>query len=138
VLDENAIPSNVCEFERFARFWTAKSCESFRAGWSTKAIRLGKLLWTNLRDRAIRLHQKRTWRGNLADPRQASPNPHYSWEFYCNRKHAAATSLAAVQMRPGSPLGRSTSCSRMPPSLAAPRARLARRLRGFATNPHAG
>ena len=41
--------------------------------------------------------------------------------FYCNRRYAAATSLMAA----GSPLGRSTYCSSMPLSLAAPRARLA-------------
>jgi thiamine phosphate synthase YjbQ (UPF0047 family) len=39
--------------------------------------------------------------------------------FYCNRRYAATTSLA-----------------RLPPFLAAPHARLARRLSGFVTNPH--
>ena len=59
--------------------------------------------------------------------------------FYCNRGFAAATSLAAcftAPKRAGSPLGRSTSCSRMPPFLPAPRARLAGRLHDFVTNRH--
>jgi len=59
--------------------------------------------------------------------------------FCCNRGFAAATSLDAVgpaSRQAGSPLSRSTSCSRMPPSLAAPRACLAWRLRDFATNRH--
>ena len=41
--------------------------------------------------------------------------------FYCNRGFAAATHLAAdftASKRAGSPLGRLTSCSRMPPFLA--------------------
>ena len=41
--------------------------------------------------------------------------------FYCNRGFATATSLAAcftAPKRAGSPLGRLTSCSRMPPFLA--------------------
>ena len=45
--------------------------------------------------------------------------------FCCNRGFAAATSLDAVgpaSRQAGSPFSRSTSCSRMPPSLAAPRA----------------
>jgi len=59
--------------------------------------------------------------------------------FCCNRGFAAATSLDAVgpaSRQAGSPLSRSTSCSRMPPSLAAPRACLAWRLRDLATNRH--
>jgi hypothetical protein len=59
--------------------------------------------------------------------------------FCCNRGFAAATSLDAVgpaSRQAGSPLSRSISCSRMPPSLAAPRACLAWRLRDFATNRH--
>jgi hypothetical protein len=54
-------------------------------------------------------------------------------------KFAAATSLHAVSMacrRAGSPLGQSTYYTSMLPSLAAPRARLAGRLRNFATNRH--
>jgi hypothetical protein len=59
--------------------------------------------------------------------------------FYCNRGFAAATHLAAcftAPKRAGSPLGRLTSCSRMPPFLPAPRARLAGRLHDFVTNRH--
>ena len=59
--------------------------------------------------------------------------------FYCNRRFTAATGLAACFTAPkrvGSLLGRSTSCTRMPPSLAAPRAHLAWRLRDFMTNRH--
>ncbi len=59
--------------------------------------------------------------------------------FYCNRGFTATTSLAAcftASKRVGSPFGRSTSCKRMPPSLAAQRARLAWRLRDFVTNRH--
>ena len=59
--------------------------------------------------------------------------------FCCNRGFATATSLDAVgpaSRQAGSPLSRSTSCSRMPPSLAAPRACRTWRLRDFATNRH--
>ena len=59
--------------------------------------------------------------------------------FYCNRGFAAATHLAAcftAPKRAGSPLGRLTSCSWMPPRLPAPRARLAGRLHDFVTNRH--
>ncbi len=59
--------------------------------------------------------------------------------FYYNRGFAAATSLhaaAAACRRAGSPLSRSTYRRGTPPSLVAPRARLATRLRDFATNRH--
>jgi len=52
--------------------------------------------------------------------------------FYCNRGFAAATSLR----RAGSPFGPSTYCTSTPQILGAPRARLATRLRDFATNRH--
>jgi len=48
----------------------------------------------------------------------------------------ADSQLRQAYRRAGSPLGRSTSCSRMPPFLTAPRARLASRLRNLATNRH--
>ncbi len=57
----------------------------------------------------------------------------------CNRRFAAATSLhaaAAACRRAGSPLSPSTYCSSTSRSFAAPRARLASRLRDFATNRH--
>ena len=47
----------------------------------------------------------------------------------------ADTPLRQAYWRAGSPLGRSTYCSSMLLSLAAPRARLAWRLSGFVTNP---
>ena len=59
--------------------------------------------------------------------------------FCCNRGFAAATSLDAVARRPGRRARRSVgqhTVSSMPPSLAAPRACLAWRLRDFATNRH--
>ena len=54
---------------------------------------------------------------------------------------SVSAAIADSRLRPacrraGSPLGRSTSCSRMPPFLTAPRARLAARFRNFATNRH--
>ncbi|MEK7352646.1 MAG: hypothetical protein AAB177_17365, partial [Nitrospirota bacterium] len=52
--------------------------------------------------------------------------------FCCNRGFAAATSLR----RAGSPLGPSTYCTSTRRGLAAPHARLATRLRDFATNRH--
>ena len=48
----------------------------------------------------------------------------------------ADSQLRLACRRAGSPLDRSTSCSRMPSSLTAPRVRLALRLRNFATNRH--
>ncbi len=48
----------------------------------------------------------------------------------------ADSQLGPACRRAGSPLGRSTSCSRRPSFLTAPRARLASRLRTFATNRH--
>src|SRR5436309_15944787 len=60
--------------------------------------------------------------------------------FCCNRAFAATTSLGAVgtaSRQAGSPLSRSTYRFKYaPPSLAAPRACLAWRLRDFATNRH--
>ena len=59
--------------------------------------------------------------------------------FCCNRGFAAATSLHAATAacrRAGSPLSPSTYCSSTSRSFAAPRARLAARLRNFATNRH--
>ena len=59
--------------------------------------------------------------------------------FCCNRGFAATTSLDAVARRPGRRARRSVgqhTVSSMPPSLAAPRACLAWRLRDFATNRH--
>ena len=59
--------------------------------------------------------------------------------FCCNRGFAAATSLDAAGPRPGRRARRSVgqhTVSSMPPSLAAPRACLAWRLRDFATNRH--
>jgi len=59
--------------------------------------------------------------------------------FYCNRGFAAATSLHAATAAcrlAGSPLSPSTYCSSTPRSFAAPRARLATRLRDFETNRH--
>jgi hypothetical protein len=65
-----------------------------------------------------------------------TPCPHLARiiheRFHCNRGFAATTGLDAA----GSPLGRSTSCSRMPPFLPAPHACLTWRLRDFATNRH--
>jgi len=52
--------------------------------------------------------------------------------FCCNRAFAATTRLRLA----GSPLAPSTYCSSTPRSLTAPRARLATRLRDFATNRH--
>ena len=52
--------------------------------------------------------------------------------FCCNRGFAAATSLR----RAGSPLASSTYCTSTHRGLTAPRARLATRLRDFATNRH--
>ena len=52
--------------------------------------------------------------------------------FCCNRGFAAATRLRLA----GSPFAPSTYCSSMPRALTAPRARLATRLRDFATNRH--
>ena len=59
--------------------------------------------------------------------------------FRCNRGFAAATSLDAVARRPGRRARHSVrqhTVSSMPPSLTAPRACLAWRLRDFATNRH--
>ena len=59
--------------------------------------------------------------------------------FCCNRGSAAATSLDKAALRPGRQARHSVgqhTVSSMHPSLAAPRARLARRLRDFATNRH--
>jgi hypothetical protein len=59
--------------------------------------------------------------------------------FWCNRGFAAATSLDAVARRPGRRGRRSVdqhAVLSMPPSLAAPCACLAWRLRDFATNRH--
>ena len=59
--------------------------------------------------------------------------------FYCTRRYAAATRLAAgFALQAGQAhhsVGQRTVSS-TPPSLAAPRARLAKRLGGFVTNPH--
>ena len=52
--------------------------------------------------------------------------------FCCNREFAAATSL----WRAGSPKAPSTYCANTPRGLATPHARLATRLRDFATNRH--
>ena len=52
--------------------------------------------------------------------------------FCCNRRFAAATSLR----RAGSPFAPLTYCTSMSRGLTAPRARLATRLRDFATNRH--
>ena len=52
--------------------------------------------------------------------------------FYCNRRSAATTSLWTA----GSPLGPSPYCTSTPRVLTPPRARLAWRLRDFATNRH--
>ncbi len=59
--------------------------------------------------------------------------------FCCNRGLAAATSLRAAFQQAGGRARRSVgqhTVSSMPPSLAPPRARLAWRLRNFATNRH--
>ena len=59
--------------------------------------------------------------------------------FYCNRRYAAATSLAAGFPQPSGQARRSVgrqTVSSMPSFLAAPRARLAWRLGGFVTNRH--
>ena len=59
--------------------------------------------------------------------------------FCCNRGFAATTSLDAVARRPGRRARHSVgqhTVSSMPPSLTAPRACLAWRLRDFATNRH--
>jgi len=59
--------------------------------------------------------------------------------FCCNRGFAAATNLDAAARRPGRRARRSVgqhTVSSMPPSLVAPRACLAWRLRDFATNRH--
>jgi hypothetical protein len=59
--------------------------------------------------------------------------------FYCNRRYAAVTGLAAGFTQPSGQarhsVGRHTVSS-MPSFLAAPRARLAWRLGGFVTNRH--
>jgi len=59
--------------------------------------------------------------------------------FYCNRRYAAATSLAVVSSRPGEqarPSRPQHTVSSMLRPLRAPRARLAWRLGGFVTNRH--
>jgi hypothetical protein len=59
--------------------------------------------------------------------------------FYCNRRYAAATGLAARFLQPSGQARRSVgrhTVSSMPPFLAAPRARLAWRLGGLVTNRH--
>ena len=59
--------------------------------------------------------------------------------FYCNRRHAAATSLAAGFTRPSGRARHSApqhTVSSISRALAPPRTRLAWRLRGFVTNPH--
>ena len=59
--------------------------------------------------------------------------------FYCNRRYAAATSLAARFLHPSGQASRSIgrhTVSSMPSFSAAPRARLAWRLGDFVTNRH--
>jgi hypothetical protein len=59
--------------------------------------------------------------------------------FYCNRRYAAATSLAARFPQPSGQSRRSVgrhTVSNMPSFLAAPRAHLAWRLGCFVTNRH--
>jgi len=92
-----------------------------------------------VRDYIVRLEGRQAigW-GTITIQCEADALTHIIHErFYCNRRYAAATSLAVDVSRPGEqarPSRPRHTVSSMPRSLRAPHARLAWRLGGFVTN----